>query len=208
MKERVKKEDKCNQSWTTCAVFSSSLHSRGLGTLLRELITTCCSHGLRDITEQAELIPCLWGITTFKAVFPCCLQTWICHCDRCEVGNVKRLLGAVCVDDFVLCSYPDVPSTWEESFNLMEGRNTSCHRTAAEFKITEWQRKLPLLLPQLLGICTFIFPSWEWSGMPLLLWAEAGNFSPTQILLLLKLIGKTSTDCSGVTTNLWMGRMN
>lgn len=66
VKERVKKEDECSQSWTTRAAFSCSLHSSGLGILLREFITSYHSHGLRDVHRASrvnslcfEEVPCL-----------------------------------------------------------------------------------------------------------------------------------------------------
>lgn len=73
----------------------------------------------------------------FMAVFSCCLKTWFFHFGRYEVGNVKRRLGVVCVDGFLLCSFPDGPSVREENINLMEERNT-CHGTKQilNFKIT------------------------------------------------------------------------
>lgn len=50
---------------------------------------------------------------------------------------MERLLRAVCVDGFLLCSFPDGPSTQEENINLTEKRNT-CHGTKQllNFKIT------------------------------------------------------------------------
>jgi len=47
----------------------------------------------------------------------------------------------------------------------------------------------------------FFFLSVVWNASALL-WAETGNLSPTQILLLLKLIGKTPIDCAGVRKKL------
>lgn len=49
VKETVKKKDEGSQGWTSCAAFSCSLHSRGLGILLREFITSHLSHRLRDV---------------------------------------------------------------------------------------------------------------------------------------------------------------
>lgn len=72
----------------------------------------------------------------FKAIFPCCLQTQFCNYGRCEVGNVKSLLRAVCVDGFLLRSFPDRPSTQEENINSTVERDI-CHgiKQLLNFKI-------------------------------------------------------------------------
>lgn len=80
VKDRVKKQDKCNQSWTTCAVASSSLHSRGLGILLRELIATCCSPGLRDIHRTG----------------------WVNSQSFEEVPHLRQFFHAVCKHGFAI----------------------------------------------------------------------------------------------------------
>lgn len=72
-----------------------------------------------------------------KAVLFTCLNTCFFYLGKYEVGNVKRLLGAICVNSFLLCSFPDGPPAREKNINLTKERNT-CHGTKhiLNFKIT------------------------------------------------------------------------
>lgn len=56
--------------------------------------------------SRLRSFPVFWGSTSFKAVLARCLQTRVCHYDRCEVGNEARLLGAVCADGFCAALFP------------------------------------------------------------------------------------------------------
>lgn len=126
------------------------------------------SHSLKSIHRAVWIHLICFGKCMLKAVlFNCCLNTCFFYFGKYEVGNVKRLLGVICVNGFLLCSSPDGPPAGEKKHKFDRGE------THVMAQSTYWISKLHDSEENHPSCChsnwefALFYSSWEWSAMHL-----------------------------------------
>lgn len=113
-----------------------------------------------------------------KAVlFNCCLNTCFFYFGKYEVGNVKRLLGVICVNGFLLCSSPDGPPAREKKRKFDRGeKHMLWHKAHTEFQnYMIAKRIIPPVATATGNLPFFILPE---SGLPCICVAVGRNRKP------------------------------